>query len=82
MYVSTIGFALMQWQAFNSALPRLSYGEEFSGVMLSSLGSMRDRHTWAVTPSDVEDLIVQVCPARINSRLVVSGLLSDIETQV
>ena len=30
----------------------------------------------AVTPSDVEDLFVQICPARINRRLPVSGLSS------
>ena len=50
--------------------------------MLSRLGSMKDRHTWAVTPSDVEDLFVQICPARINRRLLVSGLSSDIETEI
>ena len=43
---------------------------------------MKDRHTWAVTPSDVEDLFVQICPARINRRLLVSGLSSDIETEI
>ena len=40
---------------------------------------MKDRHTWAVTPN--EDLLVQICPARINRRLLVSGLSSEIETQ-
>ena len=50
--------------------------------MLSRLGSMKDRHTWAVTPSDVEDLFVQICPVRINRRLLVSGLSSDIETEI
>ena len=35
LYVRTIGVALMHWQAFNSALPGLCYGEEFGEVMLS-----------------------------------------------
>ena len=43
---------------------------------------MKDRHTWAVTPSNVEDLFVKICPARINRRLLVSGLSSDIETKI
>ena len=38
---------------------------------------MNDRHTWAITPSDVE-----ICTARINRRLLVSGLSSDIETAI
>ena len=50
--------------------------------MLSRLGSMKDRHTGAVTPSHVEDLFVAICPARINRRLLVSGLSSDIETEI
>ena len=50
--------------------------------MLSRLGSMKDRHTLAVTPSDVEDLFVQICPARINRPMLVSGLSSDIETEI
>ena len=50
--------------------------------MLSRLRSMKDRHTWAVTSSDAEDLFVQICPARINRRLLVSGLSSDIETEI
>ena len=50
--------------------------------MLSRLGSMKHRHTWAITPSDVENLLVQMCPARINKRLLVSGLSSDIETEI
>ena len=82
VYVRTIGVALLHWQTFNSGLPGLCYGEEFGEVMLSRLGSMKDRHTWAVTPSDVEDLFVQICPARINKRLLVSGLSSDIETEI
>ena len=49
VYVRTIGVALLHWQAFNSGLPGLCYGEEFGEVMLSRLGSMKDRHTWAVT---------------------------------
>ena len=43
---------------------------------------MKDRHTSAVTLSDVEDLFVQICPARINEHLLVSGLSSDIETEI
>ena len=43
---------------------------------------MKDGHTGAVTPSHVEDLFVQICPARINRRLLVSGLSSDIETEI
>ena len=43
---------------------------------------MKDRHTCAVTTSDVEDLLVRICPARISRRLVVSGLSSDIETEI
>ena len=82
MYVTTIGVALLHWQAFNSGLPRLCYGEEFGEVMLTPLGSMKERFTWAVTPSDVEDLFVQICPARINRRLLVSGLSSDIENEI
>ena len=82
VYVRTIGVALLHSQAFNSGLPGLCYGEEFGEVMLSRLGSMKDRHCWAVTPSDVEDLFVQFCPARINGRLLVSGLFSDIETEI
>ena len=82
VYVRTIGVALMHWQAFNSALPGSCYGEEFGEVMLSRPGSMKDRHTWAVTPSDVEDLFLQICPARINRRLLVSGLSFDIETEI
>ena len=50
--------------------------------MLSRLGSMKDRHTWAVIPSDVEDLFVQICPARMNRRLLVSSLSSDLETEI
>ena len=50
--------------------------------MLSPLGSMKDRHTSAVTPSDVEYFFVHICPARINRRLLVSGLSSDIETEI
>ena len=30
----------------------------------------------------MEDLFVQICPARINRRLLVSGLSSDIETEI
>ena len=82
VYVRTIGVALMHWQTFNSSMPGLCNGEEFGEVMLSRLGSMKDRHTWAVTPSDVKDLFVQICPARINGRLLVSGLSSDIETEI
>ena len=66
----------------NSGLPELCYGEEFGDVMLSRLGSMKDRHTSAVTASDVEDLFVQVCPARITRRPLVSGLSFDIETKI
>ena len=79
VYVRTTGVALLHWQAFNGALPGLCYGEEFGEVMLSRPGSMKDRHTWAVTPSDAEDLFVQISPARINRRLLVSGLSSDVE---
>ena len=82
VYVRTIGVALLHWQAFNGALPGLCHGKEFGEVMLSRLGSMKDRHTWAVTPSDVEDLFVAICPTRINRRLLVSGLSSDIETEI
>ena len=82
VYVRTIGVALLHWQTFNSGLPGLCYGEEFGEVMLSRLGSMKDRHTWAGTPSDAEDLFVEICPARINRRLLVSGLSSDIETEI
>ena len=82
VYVRTIGFALLHWQAFNSSLLGLCYGEEFGKVMLSRLGSMEDRHTWAVTRTDVEDLFVPICPARINRQLLVSGLSSDIETEI
>ena len=81
-YVRTIGVALLHWQAFNSGLQRLCYVEEFDEVMLSRLASMNDRHTGAVTPSDVEDLFVQICPARINRRLLVTGLSYDIETEI
>ena len=31
---------------------------------------------------DVEDLFGQICPARINRRLLVSGLSFDIETEI
>ena len=72
----------LHWQAFNSGLPGLYYGEEFGEVMLSRVVSMKDRHTWAVTPSGVEDLFVQMCPAINNRRLLVSGLSSDIETEI
>ena len=82
VYVRTIGVALLHWQTFNSGLREWCYGEEFGEVMFSRLGSMKDRHTWAATPSDVEDLFVQICPARINRRLLVSGLSSDIETEI
>ena len=82
VYVRAIGVALLHCQTFNSGMPGLCYGEEFGEVMLSRLGSMKDRHTSAVTPSDVEDLLVQICPARINRRLLVSGLSSDIETEI
>ena len=82
VYVRTIGVALLHWQVFNSGLPRLCYGEEFGEVMVSRLGSMKDRQTWAVTPSNVEDLFVQICPARFNTRLLVSGLSSDIECEI
>ena len=82
VYVRTICVALMHWQTFNSGLPGLCYGEEFGEVMLSRLGSMKDGHIWAVTPSDVEDLFVLICPVRINRRLLVSGLSSDIETEI
>ena len=40
---------------------------------------MKDRHTWDVTPSAVEDWFYRICPGRINRR--VSGLSSDIETE-
>ena len=82
VYVRTIGVALLHWQVFNSGLPRLCYGEEFGEVMLSRLGSMKDRQTWALTPSNVEDLFVQICPAIIYTRPLVSGLSSDIETEI
>ena len=65
VYVRTIGVALLHWETFNSGLRGLYYGEEFGEVMLSRLGSMKDRHTWAVTYSDVEDLFVQICPAQL-----------------
>ena len=82
VYARTIGVALLHWQAFNGALPGLCYGEEFGEVMLSRLRSKKDRHTWAVTPSDVEDLFVQISPTTMNRRLLVSGLSSDIETEI
>ena len=82
VYVRTIGITLLHWQAFNSGLPGMCYGDGFGEVMLSRLGSMKDRHTWAVTPSDVQDLFVKICPARIHRRLLVSGLSSDIETEI
>ena len=82
LYVRTIDVALLHWQTFNSDLPGLCSREEFREVMLSPLESMKDRHTWAVTPSDVEDLFAQTCPARINRRLLVSSLSSDIETEI
>ena len=47
VYVRTIGVKLLHWQAFNSGLPGLCYGEEFGEVMLGRLGSMKDGHTWA-----------------------------------
>ena len=50
--------------------------------MLSRLGYMKDRHTWAVTRSDGEDLFVQICPARTNRRLLVTGLSYDIEPEI
>ena len=50
--------------------------------MLSRLSSMKDQHIWAVTPSDLEDLFVQIWSARINRRLLVSGLFSDIENEI
>ena len=82
VYVRTIGVALLHWQTFHSSLPGLCYGAEFGDVMLRPLGAMKDRHTRALTPSDVEDLFVQICCARINRRLLVSGLSSDIETEI
>ena len=82
VYVRTIVAALLQWQAFNSSVPGLSYVEEFGKVIFSRLWSMKDRHTWAVTPSDVEDLFVQIRPTSINRRLLVSGLSCDIETEI
>ena len=82
VYVTTIGVALLHCQAFNSGLPGLCYGEQFGDVMPSQLGSMNDRHTWAVTLSNLEDLFVQISPARINRRLLVSCLSSDIETEI
>ena len=56
--------------------------EEIGEVMLSRLGSLKDRHTWAVTPNDVEDLFVQICPARTHGRLLISGLSSNTETEI
>ena len=43
---------------------------------------MTDGHTSPVTPSDVEDFFVQICPARSNRSLLVSGFSSNIETQI
>ena len=60
----------------------LCYGKEFGEDMLSRLGSLKDRYTWAVTPSGVEDLFVQICPARMNRRLLVIRLSFDIETEI
>ena len=74
VFVRSIGVALLHWQGFNSTLKGLRYGEESGEVMLSQLGSMKDRHTWAVTTSDVQDLSVQICHARFNRRHMVSGL--------
>ena len=82
VYVRTIGVALLHWQTFNSGLQGLCYGEAFGEVMLSRLGSTTDRHTWAATPSDVEELFVQICPGRINRHLLVSGLSCNIETEI
>ena len=78
----TLGVAIMHWQAFNSALPGLCYGKEFGKDMVSRLGSLKDRYTLAVTPSDVEDLLVQICPAGNNRCLLVIGLSFDIETDI
>ena len=82
VYVRTIAVALLHWQAFNSALPGLCYGAELGEVMLSRPGSMKDTDIWAVSPSGGEDLFVQICPARLNRRLLVSGLSSDVETEI
>ena len=82
VYVRTIGLALLHWQNFNTALPGLCYGEEFGEVMLSRLGYMKRKHTWAVAITDVEDLFVQISPAAINRRLLVSGVSSAIEAEV
>ena len=82
VYVRTISVALLHRQAFDSALPGLCCGEEFGEDMVGRLGTIQDRHTWAVTPGDVQNLFVEICPARINRRLLVSGLLSDIETEI
>ena len=65
VYVRTILVALFHWQAFNRGLPRLWYGVEFGEVMLSRLGSMKNQHTLAVTPNDVEDVFLQFCASRI-----------------
>ena len=73
---------MLHWQTLNSGLLGLCYDEEFGEVMRSRLGSMKDRHTWALTPSEVEDLFVQICPARMNRRLMVGGLSFDIEAEI
>ena len=82
VYVTTIGVASLHWQAINSGLPEWCYREEFGEVMLSPIGSTKDRHSWAVTPSGMEDLFVQICRARMNKHLLVIGLSSDIETEI
>ena len=51
-------------------------------ILISRLGSMKERHTWAVSPSDVEDLLLLIYPARINGHLLVSGLWFHIETEI
>ena len=65
VYARTISVALLHWPAFNSGLPGLCYGEEFAARMLCRLVSMKDRHNLAVTPSNVEDLFVQMCRAEL-----------------
>ena len=82
VYVRTVRVALLHWQAFKSGMPGLCHGEEFGEIMLSPLGSIKILHTWAVTPSNLGDLFVQISPTRMNRRLLVGGLSSDIETEI
>ena len=76
VYVRTIGVALKHLQVFNSALPKLCYGEKFGGVMFSRLGSLKERLHSSVTDNGFR---IRYCPTPSGSSTMERHWVADLK---